>query len=545
MNRFYIIFLFALLIGGCAQVVAPNGGPKDITPPKPLTYMPGNKSTLFNEKKIDITFDEYIQLKDLSKQFIISPPLKILPIPIIKGKTLEIPLKRDTLLDNTTYTFNFGNAVCDLHEANPIKNFQYVFSTGKYVDSLSVQGNAVDAFSHDPIKGGLILMYADLGDSTPYKKPPSYCGQTDDNGKYQIDNIKNGNYKIIALSKGAGDYFYHPYSQAIGFKNHILSLGKNDTVNFFLFTEEQPKLQFIKAKGVGKGKIMLIFNKAADSIKVVPLNIDTSKPCNTIYQYSGHRDTLVYWTNYPNLDSIRFIVFRNNKALDTVNVYNLPGHIIKSTAKNKNTKTEKPPSLQANLNISEKTPYDYHLPFVIKFMQPVMDYDLSKIKLILRKDTIKLKQTGKSSPYSLSLVPEGELISDSTYHFSIMPGAFINLFNYTNDTIMTHFTVEEQSFYGTLKLNLSFSKRAHYLVQMLTSQNTIYRQDTVSATSSIFYDGVPPALYGIRMIEDDNNNGKWDIGSFMKDIQPEQVFYYGDKINIRSNWDVTQDWKVN
>jgi len=546
LKRPYIILLSFLLLTGCAQVVAPTGGPKDVIPPKPLAYSPEKKSTLFHAKKIEITFDKYIQLKDLSKQFIVSPPLRVLPVPIVKGKTLEISLAKDTLQDSTTYTFNFGNAICDLHEGNPLKNFQYVFSTGTYVDSLSVLGTAVDAFSHEPIKEGLVLMYKDWKDSTPYKRQPSYCAQTDDNGKYRINNIKSGNYRIIAISKPSGDYFYHPYSQNIGFKSDTLDLEENDTVNFFLFLEEQPKLQFLKAKGVGKGEIMLTFSKPTDSIRVIPMNLDTSKSYNTIYQYSTNHDTVNYWTNYPDLDSIRFIVARNNKMLDTVNVYNIPGHTVKTTvAKEKNPKPEKVPTLQINLNIAEKIPYDYHLPFVMKFVQPVKSYDLSKIRLTQRKDTIKLKLIGKSSPYSISLAPEKDLISDSVYRFSIIPGAFTNLFNYTNDTIIKHFTVDDQSSYGTLKLNLSFSKRTHYLVQMLTSQNIIYREDTINGTTSIFYDGVPPALYGIRVIEDDNNNGKWDIGNFMKDIEPEQVFYFSDKLNIRSNWDVVQDWKVN
>lgn len=547
MKRFYIIPLSVFLISGCAQVVAPTGGPKDIIPPKPVAYSPEKKSTLFRAKKIEITFNKYIQLKDLSKQFIVSPPLRLLPVPVVKGKTLEISLAKDTLQDSTTYTFNFGNAICDLHEGNPLKNFQYVFSTGAYVDSLSVQGVAVDAFSHDPVKEGLVLIYPNWQDSTPYKKLPSYCGQTDDNGKYRIDNIKYGNYRIIATSKSpSGDYFYHPYSQSIGFKSDTLDLEENNTVNFYLFHEAQPKLQFLKARGIGKGEIMLIFNKETDSIKVTPMNLDTSKSYNTIYQYSPNRDTVTYWTNYPDLDSIRFIVSRNNIILDTVNVYNLPGHTIKTVpAKQKNPKAEKLPTLQINLNIAEKTPYNYHLPFIMKFIQPVTSYDLSKIRLTQRKDTVKLKLIGTPSPYSFSLAPEKDLISDSTYRISILPGAFTNLFNYTNDTIIKHFNIEEQSFYGTLKLNLSFSRRTHYLVQILTSQNTIYREDTVSGNTSIFYDGVPPALYSIRIIEDDNNNGKWDIGNFMKDIEPEQVFYFPDKVNIRSNWDMVEDWKVN
>lgn len=546
MKRYYIIFAAFLLLGGCAQVVAPTGGPKDLTAPKVMGYSPENKSVQFHAKKIDITFDEYIQLKDLSKQFIISPPLKHIPVPIVKGKVLEIPLTKDTLLDNTTYTFNFGNAVCDLHEGNPIKNFQYVFSTGNYIDSLSVQGSAIDAFSHDPEKSALVLMYADLDDSIPFKKYPSYCGQTDDKGKYRIDNIKPGTYRIIAVSKASGDYFYHPVSEDIGFKNTMLSLTKNDTVNFFLFTEIASKLEFLKTRAPGKGQIMLVFNKPADSITIKPLHIDTSIHPTIYYQYSGSGDSLTYWTNYPNLDSLRFIISRNNKILDTAIVYNIPGHVNKTTsAKKKNSTPEKPPSVQLNLNVAEKAAYDYHLPFSIKFSQPVIAYDVSKIKLIQKKDSIPLSPLATTLPYSFSLSPKKDLISDSIYCLSILPGAFTNLFGYTNDTIIVHFPIQDQSYYGTLKLNLSFSKKSHYLVQLLNNNGGIYKQDKVSGTTSIFYDGVPPALYGIRIIEDANNNGKWDIGSYMKNIEPEKVFYYPDKLNIRSNWDVVQDWKVN
>lgn len=546
MKRPYIIFAAFVLSGGCAQVVTPTGGPKDLTPPKVVSYSPENKSIRFHAKKIDITFDEYIQLKDIAKQFIISPPLKYIPVPVVKGKVLEIPLTKDTLLDSTTYTFNFGNAVCDLHEGNAIKNFQYVFSTGNYVDSLSVQGTAIDAFSHNPEKSALVLMYTNLDDSTPYKKYPSYCGQTDDNGKYRIDNIKPGTYRIIALAGTSGDYFYHPASEDIGFTTGLLTLTKNDTIDFSLFTEEPHKLEFLKARPAGKGEIMLVFNKPVDSITIKPLNIDTSIHPTLYYQYSSTGDSLTYWTNYPNLDSLRFIISRNNKTLDTTIVYNIPGHTIKTTpAKKKNSTPAKPPSLQISLNVAEKAAYDYHLPFSIKFTQPITGYDISKINLIQRKDTIPLKSFTAGLPYSFSLSPKKDLISDSTYCLQILPGAFTDLFGYTNDTVIVHFPIQEQSFYGTLKLNLTFSKNAHYLVQLLNNGGGIYKQDTVSGTTSIFYDGLPPALYGIRVIEDANHNGKWDIGNYLKDIEPEKVFYYPDKINIRSNWDVVQDWKVN
>ncbi len=541
---FMFLILFAILIlSGCAQIFLPTGGPKDVTPPKVLAYYPGNKSTLSHPEKIDITFDEYIQLKDLAKQFIISPPLKYLPVPLVKGRVLEISLKKDTLLENTTYTFNFGNAVTDLNENNPIKNFQYVFSTGTYVDSLSIHGTALDAFSHAPIQEGLVLLYSNMDDSIPYKKNPSYCGQTDDNGYYHIDNIKNGNYRLLALTKGSGDYLYHPYTQSIGFYSDTFSLQKNDTFNFFLFTEEQPKLQFSKAKALGRGQILLTFNKAVDSIGITPVNLKDTVKYNTLLQYSATHDSLTYWIDYPNLDSLRFIISHNNKPMDTAGVYNIPGHTVVSSKKNK--KPEKPPALQLLLNVADKAAYDFHLPFFIQSPNPVTGFNLSRIFLTHRADTIPLKQTGKPSSFNLSLLPTKDLISDSTYKITILPGAFTDFFNYTNDTTSRKFTIQEQNYFGTLAVALSFSKKSHYIVQLLDEKINICRQDTVSGTTSIFYDGLPPAGYYIRVIKDDNNNGKWDIGSFLKQLQPEMVYYYPDKINIRSNWDLTQSWKVN
>ena len=201
--------------------------------------------------------------------------------------------------------------------------------------------------------------------------------------------------------------------------------------------------------------------------------------------------------------------------------------------------------MQFNMNLADHSPFDYHLPFVFQFQHPVTKYDLSKIYLTHRTDTIPLKQVGQASSYNLALTPTKDLISDSTYKMTLLPGAFTDFFNYTNDTTVRKFGIQEQSYFGTLKLDLSFSKKTHYLVQLLDDKSNVYRQDTVHGSTSIFYDGLPPAIYGIRVIEDDNNNGKWDIGNFLKQIQPERVYYYPDKINVRSNWDVVQEWRVN
>ncbi|MEK6616765.1 MAG: Ig-like domain-containing protein, partial [Bacteroidota bacterium] len=152
---------FWLLASRCAQIVNPNGGPKDVSPPHAVKYIPDSAKTNFSTKNIVIVFDEYIQLNDLQKQLVISPPMNIQPEIKVKGKSLLIELK-DTLRKNTTYTFNFGNSIRDFTEANALEDFQYVFSTGSFIDSLKLSGAVKNAFDLKTEKGILVMLYDTL-----------------------------------------------------------------------------------------------------------------------------------------------------------------------------------------------------------------------------------------------------------------------------------------------------------------------------------------------------------------------------------------------
>ena len=530
--------LCLLLLGGCAQMVAPGGGPKDTTPPKVVSYSPADKSTNFTSAKILIKFDEYIQLKDLSKQLIVSPPLKYTPVTKIKkGKALEVDIK-DTLQKNTTYTFNFGNAIADIHEGNQIQGFQYVFSTGSYIDSLKLSGNVKDAFTGDAQKDALVMLYGNLNDSAPYNKPPSYCGRTNVNGHYEIDNIKKGTYRLFVLSNSQNGYFYHPYTESIGFNSKPVKINANDSVDVLLFTEEEPALHFEKATAVAKGDIMLIFNKPADSLSVKPLYLPQgSKPPYTHIQYSVTGDTAHYWINTPGLDSLRFIVNRNNKILDTGMIYYFPGNT-------KSKKAKKPEFLKISCNVHNKqADYNYHQPIVLSAEHPLMKYNLSRIFIIHRKDTLTYTVDSTGLPFRLSLTCK--LTGDSSYTLMVLPGAFTDVFGLVNDTIKTDFKIVEPAFFGSLQLNLKFAKKASYVIQLLNSKDNVLKQDIVKSAGSINYNALPPDTYRFRAIEDANNDGKWTTGDYLKNIQPEKVHYFSQPITVRSDWDLSEDWIVN
>jgi len=173
----------AVIIFSCAKIGTPTGGPRDVTPPKVVSSKPTMNSLDFKGKKVEITFDEYVQLLDISKNFVISPPLKKMPMVIMRGKSVVIDLEADTLKQNTTYRFYFGNGIADNNERNILKNFEFVFSTGNTIDSLSFRGRVVDAFDHKPDKESyFVMLYSKFQDSIPRKQLPDYITKTDEKG---------------------------------------------------------------------------------------------------------------------------------------------------------------------------------------------------------------------------------------------------------------------------------------------------------------------------------------------------------------------------
>ena len=203
MKRGYWV-LGVLTLFGCAQQVAPTGGPKDETPPKILSEVPENLNTNFNSKEIIVSFDEFIQLKNPAEQVLISPPLQKPVSYTLKKKSLVIKFNQE-LVPNTTYTLNFGEAIRDNNEGNILANYTYVFSTGAYLDSMEIKGKLTDAITQEPVKDALLMLYKNNIDSLPTDTMPDYFARTGEDGQYHIKNIGNQeeSYKNYALVVGS------------------------------------------------------------------------------------------------------------------------------------------------------------------------------------------------------------------------------------------------------------------------------------------------------------------------------------------------------
>lgn len=561
---FLKVIVLSLFISSCAQVVAPGGGNRDNDPPKILKYSPDSAQLNFNSKVIELTFDEYIQLKDINNQVLISPPLATAPDFKVKNKTLTITLNKEELKPNTTYSINFGNALQDINENNPKENFSYIFSTGSFIDSLKVKGNVQTAFDHKAEKGILVLLYSSMDDSAVYKSQPDYFAKTGADGSFQINNIRQGKYRIVALKDANANYKYDGDAETIGFSDSIVDPSEKKEIKLDLFREPAKKIFVKKYMNPSYGKIMVVLNEGTDSIRINNLTND-QKGVQEFVSFSKNKDTLTYWVKNYTKDSLKLQVSNGNVVIDTLEFQMIK---LEDALKSKRN----PLKLSVLSSPGGNQGFDLGSPVKLIFSQPIAT--ISNTNLILKEDTINryyLYDINQDDPRIVSLGKwdstakvedpntPGQLITafikevevagwkeNTKYHLFIPPGTFTDIFGLKNDTIQLDFKTREAKYYGSLKLkvNVPENVKGRYIVQLLDDHETVVREDIVRKTETLTYEYLRPNKYHLKMIYDANGNFKWDSGDYLKKIQPEKVIYNTEAITIRSNWDAEIEWLV-
>ncbi len=234
------LYTVSILYSGCAQVGMPTGGVRDSLPPVLLTAIPKNGSLNVKENRIVLTFNEYVQLEDVQQSLIVSPVPKINPNIDFKLKTVTIRMK-DTLQPNTTYRIELGNSIRDLNENNPIKDYSFVFSTGPYIDSLTLSGNVELAEIGQKADSTMsVFLYSDLSDSAVFKKKPAYITRVNKGGNFNFKNLPPGNYHIFALKDDSGQKMYASKTQLFAFADSSVEVsGKELSIQLFAYQEEK------------------------------------------------------------------------------------------------------------------------------------------------------------------------------------------------------------------------------------------------------------------------------------------------------------------
>jgi uncharacterized protein (DUF2141 family) len=547
------VILFAI---ACATIVSPAGGPKDVTPPKLISSQPNNFSTNFVGNKLVLTFDEYIALKTPEKYLLISPPMSKVPDIKLKGHNVVIKME-DSLRENTTYNFYFGDAIVDITESNPNKNFNFAFSTGPEIDSLSVSGIVTDAFTRMPVKDALVMLYSDFADSIPKKQIPTYVSRTSENGSYILKSLASGKYRAVALVDKNSDYMYNLPNELIGFSSDSVSpyfgavnpadtsikLTESDRrrmVDIDLFPEPDSTQRILKSVIVAKNKLSIAFRYPISAPGFRPLNIPDSLPW-ALHEWNRANDTLSAWLlNKP--DTLKLEVSTRGIVFDTVNI----ATALKTVAKARGAETTTD-RLKYSTSANNRL-LAYNKPLILSFANPVKEFDPTALQLIIRTktDTSSLVPTAKfADSIHRHLLVSHKWNATDNYDLYIPKGAFTDIYSDTCDSTHVVFQVKPQEEYGSFAVTISRSKQDHpVIIQLLTEKGLVVDQQIITNGKRVDFGILPPAKYGLKAIMDVNGNGRWDTGVFLKKIQPEKVLIHPKIFDVKSNWELEENWEL-
>ena len=448
-----LLYMFVISNAGCAQIGMPTGGAKDSIPPRLLSASPKLNSTNVTGNKITLTFNEYIDLKEPQTNVLVSPFPKKSPLVEFKLKTITVKLK-DTLLPNTTYSINFGNAIVDNNEGNPFKEFTYIFSTGNQIDSFKLTGKVILAETGKADSTLIAMLYRNAADSAVQKQKPDYIAKLTGNGSFAFINLPAGNFKVYALKDGDGGKTYNSKKEIFAFADTAVTVSE----------KTEPVILY------------------ASALEKESRNTTTVKP-------------------------------KINKKL----IYSLA------------------PGVQSQ---------DLLTPFELVFNNPLKKFDPSK--LILRDTNFNpipsTTWTIDSSRTKITLTNKWQ--EDKQYRLIMDTTAVSDSAdNHIAKTDTIRFTTKQLSDYGNVVLRFSnVDLTKHPVLQFVQGEeiSKSYPLTTMEWSNKF----VNPGEYDIRILFDENNNGKWDPGDYSKKLQPEKVITLTQKLSVRANWDNERDIKL-
>lgn len=578
-----LVVVCSSVIHSCASIGQPDGGPIDETPPKFLKSSPSPKAINVDNQKIVLEFDEFIKLENVSEKVIVSPPQIQQPEIKPKGKKVQINLL-DSLKPNTTYTIDFGDAIVDNNEGNPLGNFSFTFSTGSNIDTLTVSGTLLNASDLEPIKGHLVGLHSNLNDTAFTSLPFERVSITDSRGKFTIRGIAPGKYHLYALKDMDQNFLFSQPGEEIAFHDSIIiptleerqkqdTLWKDSlTIDTILtkkythylpddlilrsFKEDIYNQYLEKSERVTPNKFSLYFKAKSDSLpKIKGINFDTN---SLILEANSTKDTLHYWIK----DSLVYQMDTLYLAADYFQSDTLFQPILKRDtlrfiSKNKPKEVEKTDKKKKK---QEEKEIEQWLAIKSSVGSTVEVYDLLSIEVEepikqLNEEMFHIREKVDTlwKDISFTLIPDSNNIrrylieSDwkpqGEYELTIDSLAIQGIYGLFNNTLKQNFKIRALEEYGQVYFNITGLNNSAF-VELLDTQDKVIRKVEVKNNRADFY-YLMPGKYAARLIVDENKNGRWDTGDFKTRKQPEMVYYYPQLIEFKANWEALQDWDLN
>jgi Bacterial Ig-like domain len=522
-NAKYFLFLMVLLLASCAKRGTITGGLKDTLAPVLKASYPKNFSTNFKGNEIKLTFDEFVKLKDIKKQLIISPPLKNEPLilPTNVSKTITVQLN-DTLQPNTTYSFNFGQSIEDNNEGNPLNQFKYVFSTGNVIDSLAISGTVKDAYTKDVESFVSVMLYEvneKFNDSVVYKESPRYITNTLDSLKiFKLENLKAGKYLLVAMKDYGSNNKFNSNKDKIGFKKQIITIP-NDTVFELKLFKEVPPFKAQKPFQASGNRIVLPYEGQAEGIKLALKNKNAN--LSTIISQFPKKDSLQIWIKPTKTDSLSLAV---SKGKYTKNF------TIKIKEQKKDT---------LNISTAQNSNATFKDKFALESATPLIKIDSAKINII-KKDSTAVAFRTQYDAFHQRLEFDFKKDFSEDYTIKIKAGALIDYLDQSNKDVSFKLSTRSQTDFGNLKVSLQNVKRFPVIVELTNKTGEVLAAEYSDSKTTVEFNLIEPSLFSLRAIYDDNKNKQWDSGNYLEKRQAEEIVYFSKEIDVRANWDVEQ-----
>ena len=574
--------LLLTVIYSCANIGSPNGGPYDETPPKFVSSTPVPNQINYTGKKIEILFDELIQIEKPSENVIITPPQMELPVIRSAGKKAVIELK-DTLKPNTTYTIDFTNSISDNNEKNVFENFSFAFSTGDIIDTLEVSGVLLNAENLEPMPGITIGLHNNLEDSAFVKLPFVRTSRTNDKGQFTIRNITPGTYHIFALNDVNRDYKFDQPGEDIAFLDSVIvpsfelttrqdttwkdsltidtirTVGYTrffpDNIELRLFKEKFERQYMVKPERPDEKYFTLRFNTKLDTVPVpVPINFTPEDSTWYFVQQTEGGTAVNYWladstvwkqdtlqvqVSYPKSDSLNIL----RPQTDTVQL------VLRrrpAEKKKKKKKDEPDPIVFLGMQVDAPGSMDLFDTISVTFNEPVLDINKEMFFLDQKIDTVWNTvdfDFFPDSTNSLNYFIRRPWKYGEEYRIEVDSAAIHSLYGKWNDFFTGEFKIKKEDEYGYLYLNINGVDTTAF-VELLSSGDAPVRKAKVKDGGVLFMD-LKPDKYYARIVIDTNSNGVWDTGNYIEKRQPEEVYYSPKMYEIMQNWQVEETWNVN
>ncbi len=539
----FLLWLFAsLVLVSCARVGSPVGGDKDSIPPS----MIGSNidTTRINVprdiKKLRIDFDEYITLKDVSKNLIISPPIqysKIIPSST-GNKYLEIQWK-DTLQANTTYNFNFGNSIVDLNESNILPYFNFAFSTGEKLDDLYISGTLSDALGNEKNSEGkeknLVVGLYQVKDTMNYRQKPYYIGKADPDGYFELNYLTPGKYKIIGFDDENNNSIYDIGKENVAFQKAEIDL-QTSISGLKLKTFPSKKMAKYKEMTASVGGITMIFEGNSEKVIVKAVG---EKPADYKVTHKSRSDSVKIWFDATK-ENIGATVSENLRfSYDTGLVQDTMSVFYK-----KPTKDEMTVSNPFGNKLVPETDFRFSSNYIINKIQPE--------NWKLEADSIAQNFTARISELdSTQVFIKSDFVVGKKYQLTVPKNTLSSFYTRSSESVRFDFEVSKAEDFGSFSAHLKNIPSQKFWIQLLNERNEpAYQQYTNQAI--VKFVNLKPGSYKLRILVDNNENGIWDSADFANEVSAEDVYLFKkandkevmSKINVRQMWEINENWDL-